>query len=304
MEPAVKAHYRIAVAAVVVAAGLWTAAPPAAAAEDEGIERVIEQARFWEARGRYGRAADAWQKVLASDPDNPEALAALGINAANAGREDEARAYLSRLEAAAPDHPGTAELREALSMTGLDQGALQRARAAAEAERYQEAVNAYRAYFSGREPTGRVGLEYYQSLAATEGGWPEARAGLQRLANEHPDDPVYELVLARQLTYRADTRREGIRRLAGLEDEEAVAESAAAARRQALLWLDAKPGDIPLYRAYLRAHPDDTEVAARLDSLQQTAATAAEASTATPEGPGADKQYQAQHQQSSPHKVP
>jgi len=247
-------------------AAAWT---PSAAFAAEAPQRLIEQARFWEERGRYDLADDVWGKVLAADPDNAQALTALGTNHANAGEVESARQYLERLRKAHPDHGGVQEIRQAINLQGKDRDRLTEARRHAREEAYQKAVQDYRAFFGDNQPSGRLGLEYYQTLAGTEGGWDEARRGLQRLASQNPENPKFQLALAEHLTYRETTRRAGVHSLAELEARPAVASEARAARRQALVWLDAKPSDADLYRQYLRAHPDDNAVRRAYSKLQE-----------------------------------
>src|SRR5204862_8202456 len=73
-------------------------------------------AGYWRARARSDKAEDAWKQVLEVAPDNPEALAAVGGFNARAGRMQQAREMLSRLERVAPAHPDVAVLRRQIEL--------------------------------------------------------------------------------------------------------------------------------------------------------------------------------------------
>jgi tetratricopeptide (TPR) repeat protein len=61
-------------------------------------QKLVEQAHFWEQRGRDDNAADAWRKVLKVDANNIEALVALGIFDAHSGNADLAKNHLDKLK--------------------------------------------------------------------------------------------------------------------------------------------------------------------------------------------------------------
>ena len=68
---------------------------------------------------------------------------------------------------------------------------------------------------------------------------------------------------AELLTFRPQTRADGIARLAPLAQNSQVSTGALRAWRQALEWLPVDSSSIPQYQAYLASHPDDG-IAARL----------------------------------------
>lgn len=255
--------------------GLLIAAVLAAAcvgptyAQSAAETRVAEQARYWENRGRFDLAREAWQKLLQSDPENPAALAGLGGMEARAGRLGVAQQYLDQLSSSHPNHSGARELQSAIAQSAVDQQRLNQARQLAQDGQYDESVQAYRDAFGDVSPDGRLALEYYQTLAGATNGWGEARNGLAELAKTYPDQPVYQLALAQHLTYREETRRQGISDLAQLVDNAVVAEQAKAGWRQALVWLSPKAGDERYYRAFLNRFGQDSEISQRLASLDR-----------------------------------
>src|SRR3989344_4037966 len=147
-----------------------------------------------------------------------------------------------------------------------------------------QALSTYQAALGDRAPTGPLALEYYQTLGATAGGWDEARRGLNRLAQESPEDPQIALALAQHLTYRESTRREGIAQLARLAGRADVGKAATESWRKALAWTGNRSADIPLYQEFLRANPGDTAVQTRLVQAQnlQKQSQAASVRTADP----------------------
>ena len=240
------------------------------------IGALVEQGRYWEGREQYGRAREAWQRVVDADPGNVEALGRL---VALANRDNDAAAakrYLDRLRTVAP---GSAALKqaEALASTSSasagpsaakpDAAALTRARAAAARQDYPAALAAYREAFGGEPSGGPNAMEYYQTLGATEAGWAPAERWLRGNAARNPNDAAAALALAQHLSYRERTRREGIDKLAALSAHPMVGPQARKSQRQALIWLEGKPADAGRYRSWLATDNADAEIRAKLDGL-------------------------------------
>ena len=222
---------------------------PARADQAADLTQLLVQGHFWYARGRLDLARAAWRKVLLVEPRNAEALAAL--------RE---------LDTARPD--------------AVDRDLLARARALALQGRYAEALALYKqAFQGGPPPTSFYNAEYLATLAGTDEGWQTAVDGLRELVRLYPSNPRYRLELGKAETYREETRRAGIARLAALADDPEYGQAARAAWRQALLWLAAKPADKALFEAWLARQPDDAAVRQRLATLERPAAPAGTAPT-------------------------
>lgn len=255
----------------------YAADPPPPSEEGRALEQLLENVRYWQARNRPDKAAEAWRKVLKSVPNHAEGLAEMALFAARAGRNDEARDFLERLKKAHPQSGRIAGLEQALGLGAKYDDFLGQARAAVKAGRISEGVELYRKIFGGQTPGGAVALEFYQTLGGTAGGWEEARVGLERLASENPGDARFAVAAARHLTYVEGSRREGIERLERLAAG-AEAKSATAAWRQALIWLLIVPSDFPTYDKYLSLFPNDEAVKTRLAEARSGVAqrTAAE----------------------------
>ena len=253
-----------------LAAGLIAALQvlPGFAQPADPVRILADQGTYWQSRGDSARAAEAWRKLLGISPRNPDALYGLGQAALDVGRPDAARDYLEQLRRASPGYPRIARLAQDIA-TGRDGTQIQQAREQARSGNAVDALASYRAVLAGRDPEGPLALEYYQTLGATPQGWDEARHGLERLARQSPDDSRVALALAQHLSYRETTRREGIAQLSRLATQAEVGRQAAESWRRALDWTGSRPGDAPLYQAYLQAHPDDATIRSRLVATRQ-----------------------------------
>lgn len=251
-----------------------------ARAQSDAAMALVEQGRYWQALGRNDLAEESWRKLLRVDPNAPDALAGMAQLELARGNADAARSWIERLRAARPGDGRLARLDEQLRRpAGAPAPAndLQRARAAAQAGRTEEAIRLYREVIGNQPVPEPLALEYYQVLGGSAQNWDEGRRGLEQLVQRNPGNAAYRLALARLQTYREPSRREGIRSLAELAGQ--GGDTAIAAReawRQALIWLDARPSDTPLYEQYLSGRTDEA-VSARLARLREGAQASAQA---------------------------
>jgi tetratricopeptide (TPR) repeat protein len=263
-------------------AALCTANP--AHAQADATAALVEQGTYWQGQGRADLAEESWKKLLSVQPQSADAMYGMAQVELSRGNAEAARSWIGRLRTASPNDARLARLQQQSQQPAGAQSTLQRARAAARAGRAAEAVELYRTQFDNRPPPEALALEYYQVLASTPQGADEGRKGLEQLVKDHPENAGYKLALAQQKTYAEPTRRAGIRELVELSKQPAVAGAARAAWRQALIWLDARQPDIPLYQDYL-SNQADAAVAARLETLT-TAKTAAANAPDVPVGEG------------------
>ncbi len=241
--------------------------PLAQAQGDPEIE-FSNQARHWEAQGRDDLARESWLRLLRVSPDNANALAGLSLAEARSGRQSAAGVYLERLRKVAPTHPDIPRAEAAMRAASFDQTRLDDPRKLAQDGRFDDAIKQYEQAFDGKVPNNRLGLEYYQTLAGTEGGWEPARKGLQGLVEANPDEAIFKVALAQHLTYQESTRRQGLQQLAALADDRTVESQVRQAWRQGLIWLSARSADLPLYRGFVRRFGDDSEISKRLTALE------------------------------------
>src|ERR1700733_982138 len=216
---------------------------------------LLNKARVLEGRGRMDLAALAWQQVLMADPNQEDALANLARYAKQNGKADEAKAYLNRLHKVNPSNPAIAEIQN-MKVIGEQRPRLDEAGRLAASQQYEQAMKIYREVFGEDPPAGGWALAYYETEAATPGGWETATAGLQNLARKYPEDQAYRLALGRLYTYRPQTRDQGIQLLESIVANSALANRARQAWRQALVWEGAHPASAAFYRSFLARYPD------------------------------------------------
>lgn len=254
--------------------GLLATLAAAGGAQEDPVKVLVDQGKYWQARGRADRAAESWQKILRLDPNQPEALYGMGVSELEAGRADSARSYLDRLNRVQPNSALSKQLAQSIQRgsAGTRQQ-VEQARELARSGQPEEAVKRYEQAAGGAVPQGDLALEYYQTLGGTAQGWEQARRGLEQIARNNPADARAQLALAQHLTYRDATRRDGIRQLETLATRPDVGAQAAEGWRRALNWLGGRPADAPYYQAWLATHPDDATIRAKLDAITRQGET-------------------------------
>lgn len=254
-------------------------------AQSDARSALIEQGNYWQSLGRAELAEESWTKLLRVDPKSADAMYGMAQVELTRGNAEAARGWITQLQTAHPTDARVARLQQQARQPGAPASDLQRARAAAQAGHAVEAVHLYRALFDNRPPPTPLALEFYEVLGGTQQGYDEARKGVAQLIKDQPSNLNARLASAQLDTYRAPSRRDGIKQLADLSKQPSVAARARASWRQALLWLDAGAGDAPLYQDYLAGQPD-AAVSARLGTLtaERKASTASPAAQALGEG--------------------
>lgn len=247
---------------------------PLGHAQSDAEKLLLEQANYWQRQGDYARAADALEKLLRANPNQQQGLYAMAMLELERDQPAQAREYVQRLRSlGAPQLAEQLEQQIALASPEAVRQ-IERAREAVQEQQVDTALDAYRTALGGREPTGPLALEYYQTLAARDQDWEAARAGLERLVQAEPGNARARLALAEVLTYRESSRRAGIASLAELAKNPAVADAAMRSWRTALLWLGDPPplSDVKLFEAYLAVRPDDEAVRGRITASRQASA--------------------------------
>ncbi len=237
---------------------------------------LLDQANYWRAQNQPAQAANAVQRLLTMEPQNPDALALQAELDAEGGNRTGAQAALATLRQVRPNDPRIATIEQAIRTGSIDQSGLAEARRLAQEGHRAEAVAQYQRLFRGSEPPAGLAVEYYETLAGTENGWEQARAGLARLVTANPQDLRAQLAYAQLLSYRESSRPQSIDRLAALAQLPGTAAAATKAWRQALEWLPVDTPSIPAYEAYLAKHPDDGTISARLAEARNPPRTPAD----------------------------
>lgn len=238
-----------------------TPTPSAQTGTADAIRVLLDQAAYWRGQSNDDKANVAVSRVLVLDPNNADALAIQAQSAADLGDQQIAKAALAKLQAVRPDDPRIPAIQQALKIGPAEPDALAEARALSEADKPEEAIAAYRKAFKSDTPPPALAAEYYQVMMNTKEDWSVPRAGLAAVLRSNPENLNAQLAYADLLTYHEETREEGIKRLSKLAQNPAIAASASKDMRQALLWLDVNPNNVPQYDIYLASHPGDLEIA-------------------------------------------
>ncbi len=242
----------------------------------DAIAALLKQADFWNSRGQPDKAIDALKRVLAVDSRNVTALYGMALATANQGDLVSAKNYFNKFVALSPNDSRIPELREAMVQKPVPSAAIQQARELIDKGKFRDGMAAYRRAFNNQPPPDAYAVEFYVSLAGMPGGWKEAQNGLGKLYQRRPTDASVGIAYGKVLTYRSETRRNGIRLLQKYASNYAEANDA---WRTALIWLIPQNGfastprppfqlsaeNQALYDAYFAQNPKDTQVRAMLD---------------------------------------
>ena len=218
---------------------------------DAAIQLLLAKARALDARGRQDLAMRTWKQVLLTSPNNAEAIAAMARGSRPASGDTAAKSTPARQPAPRDPRLRTAE---SLSQSG----------------NYEESVRTYQDVFGKRPPDGPLAVQYYETMAGSKGHTEEAVAGLERLMKSYPNAYEYRLALGRVLTYRPQTRAQGMRVLQQIPAGSTYGIRARAAWRQALVWDNGSGSSMPILREYLALYPDP-ELAGLLTSAVNAA---------------------------------
>lgn len=264
-------HYTIALGLL---AALTT--PTAYAQQSSAVGSLVEQGRYWQARGDYKRAAEVWDKLLIANPGNPDALYGLARVALQANNPGSANNYLERLRAASPQSNLVPLLEQEIYLAQPGPSAeLDKARSLAAAQQMDEAIAQYDKVLQGRKPLGNLAREYYNYLGYSSHGLQRSIEGLEDIMKSSPGDLTDQLSLAKHLIRTLDRRQEGLAMLERLSKQPAVASEATEAWRSALTWIGPPPASYRnSFETYLKANPND-------DEIRKILASARPASTAS-----------------------
>ncbi|UPY36972.1 cellulose biosynthesis protein BcsC [Sediminicoccus sp. KRV36] len=230
---------------------------------------LLEQAAFWQQQGQPERALTTLDRLLVVEPNNIEALASAVEVASVSNQPEAAQRYLNRLRRLAPNDPRLARGDELLRLMNDNSEVLSAARRLSGSGRAEEGLARYRQLFRNGAVPLALAPEYYQVLAgSSEAGYREAVQQLGRLVAASPSEASLALTYGQILTYREETRSEGVDRLQQLFNRRGSREPARLAWRQALLWLGDEPETAARIRAYLAVNPSDPELEAKLRSSQ------------------------------------
>ena len=228
-----------------------------AAGNDAALQALFAQANYWHEKSHDELAMESLQKVLSVDANNAQALYLMALWAQQGGNLQAAAQWRARLEKAAPNSPGLQDLDSAKKMAQVPQGQLNLARQQARSGNVPAALATWRSMFNGNVPPSGLAAEYYMTMASDKSLYSQAVSELRQYVAQHPQENGPRVALGKALTWREETRREGI---AMLEPMASGSKEADAGLRQALLWMGPQPGDEPFYDTWIQRHPQDSEV--------------------------------------------
>jgi tetratricopeptide (TPR) repeat protein len=236
--------------------------PPAAAAQAEpansALSVLLRQAAYWRDQNNPPRALEAVQKALLLSPNNPRALAILAELQASSGDSTAAQQTLQLLQKTSPSAPDIHQAQQAVRVGQINPDALANARQLAQQGHVNEAATAYRQIFGGSTtPPDSLAVEYYQTLSGSAGGYQSGLDGLAATAEHDPNNLRAQIAYAQALTYRADTRSQGIDRLSILSKNPSIGAQARESWREALGWLPTDKSAVDAINAYKAQYPDD-----------------------------------------------
>lgn len=230
--------------------------------QDPATKLLMDQARFWKAKEDYPRAATLYKKVLMVNPNQTEAIYGIAQNDLKKKNVAGVNQAIDKLKKIQPNSIYIAILEQDITLQS-DQNAkiLNNARILAESGKIDESVAKYNALLNGKVPQGMLALEYYTRLAYTDSGWSSAKAGLERLSRQTPNDVEVKLQLAKIMLLKENSRLDGIVMLSKLASDSAVGSDASESWRLGLLWYKVpQPNAFPVFETYIKAHPDDNEI--------------------------------------------
>lgn len=244
--------------------------PVVAQGSNADIEPLLRSARIWRIKGRSELARAALDKALIARPDDPEALLQLGQLELRTNRFDAAKAVLSRLRTVHAGHPNTRALDDAYRIATTDRLAMATVRRQLQSYATQgDGIAGMRSLFPDGPPGDALGVEYWLAIGRQDAQWALARERLQAMAQAKPNDPQFELALARHLLRRDATRLEGLDRLQHLADRvDANPYRVMDAWRDGVLDLPPGPESDRRLALYLARRPDDQAVSRHADAIR------------------------------------
>ena len=211
----------------------------AAAGSDGSLANLLQQALAHHQRGDFARAKAGYERVLARQPDQPDALQLLGVVALQAGDLDQAETLLSRALKVRPNSP------QALNNLGTVHK--QKGDAAAALACFREAVK--------RRPEFPEALGNLATLEQEAGRLVDAEMHLRKLTALAPDDSAAAIRLCMVLVARGKTD-EAASSMDRVRD--AIGSDAEAAVNLANLYRSTGKNDVAeeLYRRAIELAPD------------------------------------------------
>jgi len=239
-----------------------------AQSQDEASKKLIESARYWQSKENYDRAATIWNKVLLANPNQSEAIYGVAQDQIKKNNISGVNQSIEKLKKVDPNSRYIALIEQDVSFSsGSNAQILNKARLLGETDKFDEAIAQYDILLKGKAPQGAIALEYYDRMGHTANGYKAAKAGLERLSKESPNNPQISLALGNLLIRNESTRIEGVEQLSRLVKDPGIGGYASESLRLGLTWMDVpQPKAFPLFEAYLKTNPEDAAIRAQLNA--------------------------------------
>ncbi|MGY5954877.1 cellulose synthase subunit BcsC-related outer membrane protein [Kosakonia sp. BK9b] len=238
---------------------LGVAGQAVAAQNEAAVKALFDQANYWHEKSHDDLAMESLKKVLMVDANNTQAMYLMALWAQQNGDLQTAAQWRARLAKSAPNDNGLQALDNAKQLAQVPQGQLTLARQQARSGNVPAALETWRSMFNGPTPPPSLAPEYYLTMASDKALYSQALSQLQSFVAQYPQDNAARVALGKMLTWREETRRQG---MLLLEPMAGGSPEADAGLRQALLWLGPTSGDERFYDTWLQRHPQDSEVQA------------------------------------------
>ena len=237
--------------------------------QDEASKKLIESARYWQSKENYVRAATIWTKVLLTNPKETEAIYGIAQDELKKNNMSGVNLSLDKLKKVDPNSRYIALLEQDIKLSSpQNSNILYNAQVLAASNKMNEAVAQYNILLGGKEPQGSFAIEYYAALSHTNvNGVINARAGLERISKQYPQNNAIKLELGKTLLLQENTRLGGIELLSKLANDPVVGSDASESWRLGLIWYKIPNRNaFAVFETYLKTHPDDAEVQALLNA--------------------------------------
>ncbi len=243
---------------------------PDAATDVADARRLLATARMWADKHRDDLARDAIHKALLIAPRDPALLAEQVRILLRLGDAKGAQSALARLKTQAPDALVTRQVDDEYRVATSGRGEMAQIRLLARSGHADDAARRLVALFPHGAPSGALGAEYYQIIATSTGGRPQAIAALRRAVAADPADTAATLALTRLLAERDESRAEANRLAWALARRQDVDHTEAmSVWRRVLQLADTDPAYLEAMQAYLALEPDDTEFRGKVATMEQ-----------------------------------